>query len=103
MPEHPVVPTPGRDAPQPAPGKPIPGRPTPGTAISDESVPDKATGNRRLLVLALVVALVIVGTIKGKLASMNLFMSIVEIVVVGVVSAGGGYVLGSWIPRLFGY
>ena|ERR1051326_9256627 len=49
------------------------------------------------------VALVIVGIIKGKLARMNLFMSIVEIVVVGVVSAGGGYVLGTWIPRLFGY
>jgi VIT1/CCC1 family predicted Fe2+/Mn2+ transporter len=49
------------------------------------------------------VALVIVGIIKGKLASMNLFMSIVEIVVVGVVSAGGGFILGTWVPRLFGY
>jgi vacuolar iron transporter family protein len=49
------------------------------------------------------VALVIVGVIKGKLASMNLWMSIVEIVVVGVVSAGGGYVLGTLLPHLFGY
>jgi VIT1/CCC1 family predicted Fe2+/Mn2+ transporter len=49
------------------------------------------------------VALVIVGVIKGKLASMNLLVSIVEIVVVGVVSAGGGYLLGTYLPRLFGY
>ncbi|MDE8589214.1 serine hydrolase [Arthrobacter sp. NQ4] len=45
---HPVVPKPGRDAPPPAPGKPSSG---------------KARGNRRLLILALAVVLVIVGTI----------------------------------------
>jgi vacuolar iron transporter family protein len=49
------------------------------------------------------VALVVVGFIKGKLASMNLVRSIVEIVVVGVLSAGGGYLLGFAIPHLFGY
>ena len=49
------------------------------------------------------VALVGIGVIKGKLASMNLVRSIVEIVVVGCVSAGGGYVLGTLVPRLFGY
>jgi VIT1/CCC1 family predicted Fe2+/Mn2+ transporter len=49
------------------------------------------------------VALVIVGVIKGKLASMNLVRSVVEIVIVGIVSAGGGYVLGNLIPQLFGY
>jgi VIT1/CCC1 family predicted Fe2+/Mn2+ transporter len=49
------------------------------------------------------VALVVVGIVKGKLASMNLFRSIVEIVVVGLLSAGGGYVLGTFIPRMFGY
>jgi VIT1/CCC1 family predicted Fe2+/Mn2+ transporter len=49
------------------------------------------------------VALVLVGIIKGKLASMNIGLSIVEIVVVGVVSAGGGYLLGTWLPHLFGY
>ncbi len=48
-------------------------------------------------------ALVIVGVIKGKLASMNIWLSILEIVVVGVASAGGGYLLGSLIPHLFGY
>jgi VIT1/CCC1 family predicted Fe2+/Mn2+ transporter len=49
------------------------------------------------------VALVVVGIVKGKLASMNLFRSIVEIVVVGLLSAGGGYLLGTFIPRMFGY
>jgi hypothetical protein len=34
---------------------------------------------------------------------MNLWMSVIEIVVVGVVSAAGGYLLGSLIPHLFGY
>jgi VIT1/CCC1 family predicted Fe2+/Mn2+ transporter len=48
-------------------------------------------------------ALVIVGIIKGKLATMNLVRSVAEIVVVGAVSAGGGYVLGTVLPRLFGY
>lgn len=49
------------------------------------------------------VALVVVGVIKGKLASMNLVRSVAEIVVVGAVSAGGGYVLGTLVPHLFGY
>jgi hypothetical protein len=34
---------------------------------------------------------------------MNLATSVIEIVVVGAVSAGGGYVLGTLLPRLFGY
>jgi VIT1/CCC1 family predicted Fe2+/Mn2+ transporter len=49
------------------------------------------------------VALVLVGIIKGKLASLDLPMSILEVVAVGVVSAGGGYILGTLVPRLFGY
>jgi VIT1/CCC1 family predicted Fe2+/Mn2+ transporter len=49
------------------------------------------------------VALVAVGVIKGKLASMNLVRSVIEIIVVGVLSAGGGYVLGTFIPHMFGY
>jgi vacuolar iron transporter family protein len=48
-------------------------------------------------------ALVAIGVLKGKLASMNLLVSIAEIVIVGCVSAGGGYVLGNLIPQLFGY
>ena len=49
------------------------------------------------------IALVLVGIIKGKLASMNLAVSILEIVVIGVISAAGGYLLGTWVPHLFGY
>jgi len=44
-----------------------------------------------------------IGVIKGKLASMNLIRSVIEIVVIGLVSAGGGYVLGTLIPQLLGY
>jgi VIT1/CCC1 family predicted Fe2+/Mn2+ transporter len=50
-----------------------------------------------------VVALVIVGVIKGRLADLNLVRSALEVVVVGVVSAGGGYLLGVVIPHLLGY
>lgn len=48
-------------------------------------------------------ALVVVGLIKGKLAGINILWSVLEIVAVGVLSAGGGYLLGVAIPRLFGY
>jgi VIT1/CCC1 family predicted Fe2+/Mn2+ transporter len=50
-----------------------------------------------------VVALIIVGIIKGKLAQLNLVRSAAEVVVVGAVSAGGGYLLGVVIPHLLGY
>jgi vacuolar iron transporter family protein len=49
-----------------------------------------------------VVALIVVGVIKGRLAQLNLLRSAAEVVVVGVVSAGGGYLLGNVIPHLFG-
>ena len=48
-------------------------------------------------------ALVFVGVIKGRLAHLKLLWSVVEVVAVGVFSAGGGYLLGVAIPRLFGY
>lgn len=54
------------------------------------------------LVLTLV-ALIIVGIIKGRLARLNLITSIGEIVLVGSVSAGGGYLLGNIIPHIFGF
>jgi len=54
------------------------------------------------LVLTLI-ALIIVGVIKGRLASINLVSSITEIVVVGIFSAGGGYLLGALIPHIFGF
>jgi VIT1/CCC1 family predicted Fe2+/Mn2+ transporter len=50
-----------------------------------------------------VVALVIVGIIKGLLANLNLLRGTLEVVVVGLVSAGGGYLLGVVIPHLLGY
>src|SRR5215471_3259402 len=49
-----------------------------------------------------VLALIIIGIIKGKLAELNLFRSTLEIVLVGTLSAGGGYILGTLIPKLFG-
>ncbi len=50
-----------------------------------------------------VVALIVVGVIRGRLASINLIVSSLEIVVVGALSALGGYLLGTVIPRIFGY
>jgi vacuolar iron transporter family protein len=49
------------------------------------------------------IALVVVGLIKGKMAGLNLLWSALEVVGVGAVSAGGGYLLGTIIPPLFGY
>ncbi|HLZ20814.1 MAG TPA: VIT1/CCC1 transporter family protein [Ktedonobacterales bacterium] len=50
-----------------------------------------------------IVALIIVGIIKGKLASLNMARSIAEVVIVGGASALGGYLLGTIVPRLFGF
>jgi VIT1/CCC1 family predicted Fe2+/Mn2+ transporter len=49
------------------------------------------------------VALLIIGTLKGKLARLNVLHSILEIVLVAAISAGGGFLLGALIPRAFGY
>lgn len=49
-----------------------------------------------------ILALIVIGIIKGKLAELNLFRSTLEIVLVGILSAGGGYILGTLIPNLFG-
>lgn len=54
------------------------------------------------IVLTLV-ALVAVGIIKGNLAHLKMLISVLEVVVVGGLSALGGYVLGSLIPHLFGF
>ena len=54
------------------------------------------------LVLTLI-ALVIVGVIRGRLASLNLVVSSLEIVAVGGASALGGYLLGVLIQHLFGF
>jgi len=47
-------------------------------------------------------ALIIIGISKGKLAELNLLRSALEIVLVGILSAGGGYLLGTLVPKLFG-
>ena len=44
-----------------------------------------------------------VDSLKGRLADLNLFTSTLEVVVIGGVSAGGGYLLGTVIPHLLGY
>jgi vacuolar iron transporter family protein len=49
-----------------------------------------------------IVVLIVVGTVKGRLTSLSLFRSVAEIVVVGGVSAGGGYLLGTLVPQSFG-
>ena len=54
-------------------------------------------------ILLTILALVIVGVIKGRLANLNLFRSALEVVVVGTASALGGYLLGVVIPHLFGF
>jgi vacuolar iron transporter family protein len=50
-----------------------------------------------------VLALIVIGIIKGKLAELNLLRSTLEIVIVGFLSAGGGYILGALLPKLFGF
>jgi len=50
-----------------------------------------------------IVALVIVGVIKGRLAKINIFSSSIEIVVVGAASAIGGYLVGTLLPHVFGF
>ena len=50
-----------------------------------------------------VLALVTVGIIKGKLASLNLVRSVLEVVVVGGASAAGGYLLGTLLPHALGF
>jgi len=49
------------------------------------------------------VALVVVGLVKGRLTRMRLLRSVAEVVGVGALSGVGGYLLGSVLPRLFGY
>lgn len=48
-------------------------------------------------------ALVLLGYVKGRLAALNLVRSVGEVLAVGLVSGVGGYALGAYLPRLFGY
>ncbi len=47
--------------------------------------------------------LIILGLVRGRMAKVNLLISVIEILAVGIVSGLGGYYLGEWIPKLLGY
>jgi predicted membrane protein (TIGR00267 family) len=49
-----------------------------------------------------IVALFVIGLIKGRLATMSLWRSTLEVVVIGAASAAGGYLLGTLVPHLIG-
>ncbi len=55
-----------------------------------------------LSVTLTVVVLLLIGLVKGRLAQTNLARSAAEVVIVGVASASGGYVLGVLLPHLVG-
>jgi vacuolar iron transporter family protein len=44
-----------------------------------------------------------VGIVRGTLARIGLLRSALEVLAVGVLSGGGGYLLGLSLPRIFGY
>jgi vacuolar iron transporter family protein len=44
-----------------------------------------------------------VGVIRGTLASIGLLRSALEVLAVGALTGGGGYLLGTFLPRVFGY
>jgi vacuolar iron transporter family protein len=44
-----------------------------------------------------------VGVVRGSLARIGLFRSALEVLSVGALTGGGGYLLGTFLPRLFGY
>ena len=46
--------------------------------------------------------LVALGAVKGRLAKMSLWRSAAQVVVVGIASAAGGYLLGSLVPLIIG-
>jgi predicted membrane protein (TIGR00267 family) len=54
-------------------------------------------------IILTIIVLGIIGFIRGKLAKIGLLKSSLEVVAVGTVSGLGGYFLGVWLPKLFGY
>ncbi len=56
-----------------------------------------------LSLLLSILFLVILGIIRGRIAKIKLMVSVVEILAVGILSGLGGYYLGVWVPKLFGY
>ncbi len=55
-----------------------------------------------LSVTLTVLVLIALGAVKGRLAKMSLWRSAAEVVVVGIASAAGGYLLGLLVPRIIG-
>jgi VIT1/CCC1 family predicted Fe2+/Mn2+ transporter len=48
------------------------------------------------------VALIVIGWVKGTLAHLNILRSAIEVVIVGTISGLGGYLLGTVLPHLLG-
>jgi VIT1/CCC1 family predicted Fe2+/Mn2+ transporter len=48
------------------------------------------------------IALFALGVVKGKVARLHLVRSGVEVLVIGGISAGLGYLIGTLGPRMFG-
>ena len=44
-----------------------------------------------------------VGVVRGTLAQIGLVRSALEVLAVGALSGGGGYLLGTFLPRVLGY
>jgi len=55
-----------------------------------------------LSVVLTAVVLIALGAVKGRLAKMSLLRSAAEVVVVGIASAAGGYLLGTLVPLIIG-
>lgn len=54
-------------------------------------------------IILTIIVLAGIGFVRGKLAKISLLKSSLEVVAVGAVSGLGGYFLGVWLPKLFGY
>ena len=44
-----------------------------------------------------------IGVVRGTLARIGLLRSALEVLAVGALTGGGGYLLGTFLPRVFGY
>ncbi len=44
-----------------------------------------------------------IGCVRGQLAKINLVRSAIEVLAVGAFTGGGGYLLGTFVPRALGY
>jgi VIT1/CCC1 family predicted Fe2+/Mn2+ transporter len=56
-----------------------------------------------LSLLLSILFLIMLGLVRGIMAKLNLLISVIEILGIGILSGLGGYYLGVWLPSLFGY